>query len=66
MSKEPGKWSITPGVGLMTKQLSDDQVDQLENVLKTLDNIRTKNETVYTVVGCGADRDKMEILTTGK
>ena len=35
MSKEPGKWSITPGVGLMTKQLSDDQVDQLENVLKT-------------------------------
>ncbi len=32
--------------------------DALENVLKTIDNIRTKNETVYTVVGCGGDRDK--------
>ena len=31
--------------------------DALENVLKTIDNIRTKNETVYTVVGCGGDRD---------
>lgn len=32
--------------------------DALENVLKTIDNIRTKNETVYTIVGCGGDRDK--------
>lgn len=32
--------------------------DALENVLKTISNIRTKNETVYTVVGCGGDRDK--------
>lgn len=32
--------------------------DALENVLKTIANIRTKNETVYTVVGCGGDRDK--------
>jgi UDP-N-acetylmuramoyl-L-alanyl-D-glutamate--2,6-diaminopimelate ligase len=32
--------------------------DALENVLKTVSNIRTKNETVYTVVGCGGDRDK--------
>jgi UDP-N-acetylmuramoyl-L-alanyl-D-glutamate--2,6-diaminopimelate ligase len=32
--------------------------DALENVLKTIENIRTKNETVYTVVGCGGDRDK--------
>ena len=31
--------------------------DALENVLKTIENIRTKNETVYTVVGCGGDRD---------
>jgi UDP-N-acetylmuramoyl-L-alanyl-D-glutamate--2,6-diaminopimelate ligase len=31
--------------------------DALQNVLKTIDNIRTKNETVYTVVGCGGDRD---------
>ncbi|MCE3296336.1 MAG: UDP-N-acetylmuramoyl-L-alanyl-D-glutamate--2,6-diaminopimelate ligase [Crocinitomicaceae bacterium] len=32
--------------------------DALENVLKTISNIRTRNETVYTIVGCGGDRDK--------
>lgn len=32
--------------------------DALENVLRTIANIRTKNETVFTVVGCGGDRDK--------
>lgn len=32
--------------------------DALMNVLKTIENIRTKNETVFTVVGCGGDRDK--------
>lgn len=34
--------------------------DALENVLKTISNIRTKNETVYTIVGCGGDRDKLK------
>lgn len=32
--------------------------DALENVLKTIANIRTKNETVFTITGCGGDRDK--------
>jgi UDP-N-acetylmuramoyl-L-alanyl-D-glutamate--2,6-diaminopimelate ligase len=32
--------------------------DALDNVLKTIKNIRTGNETVFTVVGCGGDRDK--------
>lgn len=32
--------------------------DALENVLKTIANVRTKNETLYTIVGCGGDRDK--------
>lgn len=32
--------------------------DALENVLRTISNIRTKNETVFTIVGCGGDRDK--------
>lgn len=32
--------------------------DALMNVLKTIQNIRTNNETVFTVVGCGGDRDK--------
>ena len=32
--------------------------DALKNVLKTIQNVRTKNETVICVVGCGGDRDK--------
>ncbi len=32
--------------------------DALKNVLKTITNIRTGNEKVITVVGCGGDRDK--------
>jgi UDP-N-acetylmuramoyl-L-alanyl-D-glutamate--2,6-diaminopimelate ligase len=32
--------------------------DALDNVLRTIENIRTKNETVFTVVGCGGDRDR--------
>ncbi|MDX1445497.1 UDP-N-acetylmuramoyl-L-alanyl-D-glutamate--2,6-diaminopimelate ligase, partial [Lishizhenia sp.] len=32
--------------------------DALANVLGTINNIRTKNETVFTIVGCGGDRDK--------
>jgi UDP-N-acetylmuramoyl-L-alanyl-D-glutamate--2,6-diaminopimelate ligase len=32
--------------------------DALENILKTINDIRTKNEQLITVVGCGGDRDK--------
>ncbi|QCE40663.1 UDP-N-acetylmuramoyl-L-alanyl-D-glutamate--2,6-diaminopimelate ligase [Psychroserpens sp. NJDZ02] len=32
--------------------------DALQNVLQTINDIRTKNEDVITVVGCGGDRDK--------
>ncbi|MDA0985669.1 MAG: UDP-N-acetylmuramoyl-L-alanyl-D-glutamate--2,6-diaminopimelate ligase, partial [Bacteroidetes bacterium] len=32
--------------------------DALENVLKTINQIRTKNETLITVIGCGGNRDK--------
>lgn len=32
--------------------------DALENVLKTIEDIRTKNEQLITIVGCGGDRDK--------
>jgi UDP-N-acetylmuramoyl-L-alanyl-D-glutamate--2,6-diaminopimelate ligase len=31
--------------------------DALKNVLETINSIRTRNETVITVVGCGGDRD---------
>lgn len=32
--------------------------DALENVLKTIADIRTKNEQLITIVGCGGNRDK--------
>ena len=32
--------------------------DALENVLKTINDIRTKNEELITIVGCGGNRDK--------
>lgn len=32
--------------------------DALENVLKTIKDIRTGNETLFSLVGCGGDRDK--------
>jgi UDP-N-acetylmuramoyl-L-alanyl-D-glutamate--2,6-diaminopimelate ligase len=32
--------------------------DALENVLNTIETIRTRNEKLITVVGCGGDRDK--------
>ena len=31
--------------------------DALKNVLETINSIRTKNEELITVVGCGGDRD---------
>lgn len=32
--------------------------DALKNILQTINTIRTKNETLITIVGCGGDRDK--------
>lgn len=32
--------------------------DALKNVLQTINQIRTKTENLFTVVGCGGDRDK--------
>ena len=32
--------------------------DALKNVLKTINDIRTNNEKLITVIGCGGDRDK--------
>lgn len=32
--------------------------DALENVLKTINDIRSKNEQLITVIGCGGDRDR--------
>ena len=32
--------------------------DALENVISTIQNIRTRNEKLYVLAGCGGDRDK--------
>lgn len=32
--------------------------DALENVISTIDDIRSKNETLFVIVGCGGNRDK--------
>lgn len=32
--------------------------DALKNILETINSIRTKNEDLITVIGCGGDRDK--------
>jgi UDP-N-acetylmuramoyl-L-alanyl-D-glutamate--2,6-diaminopimelate ligase len=34
--------------------------DALKNVLSTINDIRTGNEKVYTIIGCGGDRDAMK------
>ena len=44
--------------------------DALQNVIETINDIRTRNEQLITIVGCGGDRDKLkrpvmaEIATT--
>ena len=38
----------------------------LENVLNTINEIRTKNEKIITVVGCGGNRDKKKRPIIGK
>jgi UDP-N-acetylmuramoyl-L-alanyl-D-glutamate--2,6-diaminopimelate ligase len=40
--------------------------DALKNVLLTIDQLRTRNETVITVVGAGGDRDKSKRPLMGK
>ena len=31
--------------------------DALQNVLQTINDIRSRNETLYTIIGCGGNRD---------
>jgi len=59
--------SINPVAGRFQYVISPDKVtaiidyahtpDAIKNVLRTVEDIRTKNEEVITVVGCGGNRD---------
>ena len=40
--------------------------DALENILDSINEIRTKNERLITVFGCGGDRDREKRLEMGK
>ena len=40
--------------------------DALQNVLQTTNDIRTRNEELITIVGCGGDRDKTKRPQMGK
>ncbi|RXP60309.1 UDP-N-acetylmuramoyl-L-alanyl-D-glutamate--2,6-diaminopimelate ligase [Lutibacter sp. HS1-25] len=40
--------------------------DALKNVLETINNIRTGNEQIITVVGCGGNRDKAKRPVMGR
>lgn len=40
--------------------------DALENVLQTINKIRTRNENLITIVGCGGNRDKEKRPMMGK
>lgn len=40
--------------------------DALDNVLKTIEDIRTKNEKLITVVGCGGNRDRSKRPEMGR
>jgi UDP-N-acetylmuramoyl-L-alanyl-D-glutamate--2,6-diaminopimelate ligase len=41
-------------------------INAIENVLKTINDIRTKNEQLITVVGCGGDRDPHKRIPMGE
>ncbi len=55
----PGRMELVPNQVQVTALVDYAHTpDALRNVLKTIENLRTGNEQVITVVGCGGNRDK--------
>ena len=55
----PGRMEVVPNTVNITALVDYAHTpDALKNVLDTITDLRTGNESVITVVGCGGDRDK--------
>ncbi len=55
----PGRMEVVPNMVKITALVDYAHTpDALKNVLDTISGLRTGNESVITVVGCGGDRDK--------
>jgi len=55
----PGRMDVVPNMVKITAIVDYAHTpDALKNVLETIAGLRTGNESVITVVGCGGDRDK--------
>ncbi len=55
----PGRMEVVPNAVKITALVDYAHTpDALKNVLESIAGLRTGNETVITVVGCGGDRDK--------
>lgn len=53
-----GRFQYVSGKGITAIVDYAHTPDALENVLETINDIRRQNQLLYTVVGCGGDRDK--------
>ncbi|HLF34901.1 MAG TPA: cyanophycin synthetase, partial [Cyclobacteriaceae bacterium] len=59
LGRVPGRFEVVkPGSGINAVVDYAHTPDALENVLMTIRDIRTKNEKLITVVGCGGNRDR--------
>ncbi|MEM9894775.1 MAG: UDP-N-acetylmuramoyl-L-alanyl-D-glutamate--2,6-diaminopimelate ligase [Bacteroidota bacterium] len=60
-SSAPGRFQkVSNSSGILAVVDYAHTPDALENVLQTIDSLRTKNEQLVTVIGCGGNRDKQK------
>jgi UDP-N-acetylmuramoyl-L-alanyl-D-glutamate--2,6-diaminopimelate ligase len=58
LSAAEGRFQYVSGKGIIAIVDYAHTPDALQNVLSTINDIRRPNQMLYTVVGCGGDRDK--------